>query len=226
MHSPSLTSRPVGTSVIPLGDKPMDYFEHSRSDLVDRLPLPLGCVLDVGCGAGGVAAEIRRRGVQRLVGIERDAAAAAAARSICDEVVVDDAPAAVRTLPDRSFDTVVCYDLLEHLYDPAAVLRDLHRVVVAGGRLHVSVPNARHASLFRDLYLKGTFGYTPFGHRDSTHIRWFTRTDLERLLTEAGWTVTETTTHPFKPYRALLTRLSGGRLSEVFAVQWFVLCRA
>lgn len=36
----------------PLGHKPPDYFEHSRSDLVDRLPLPFGRVLDVGCGAG------------------------------------------------------------------------------------------------------------------------------------------------------------------------------
>ncbi len=212
--------------MIPLGHKPVDYFEHSRSDLVHRLPLPLGRVLDVGCGAGGVGAEIRRRGVERLVGIELDADAAATARSVFDTVVVGDALAAVRTLPDDSFDTIVCYDILEHLYDPVAVLRDLYRVVVAGGRLHVSVPNARHASLFRDLYLRGTFGYTPFGHRDSTHIRWFTRTDLQRLLAEAGWTVTETTTHPFKPYRALLTRLSGGRLSEVFAVQWFVMCRA
>jgi len=217
---------PVSTSVVPLGGKPPGYFNHARADLVARLPRPLGRVLDVGCGAGAVGAELRAGGAEWLVGIELDPEAASSANAVFDEIRAEDAVAAVRGLPDANFDTVVCYDILEHIFDPAAVLRELRRVIVPGGHLHVSVPNARHASLFRDLYLKGTFGYTAWGHRDSTHIRWFTRRDLERLLNECGWIITEVSTHPFKPYRAALSRLTGGALRELFAVQWFVLCRA
>ena len=89
----------------------------------------------------------------------------------------------------------------------------------------MSVPNARHASLFRDLYLKGTFGYTTWGHRDVTHIRWFTRRDIAQLLEDCGWSVTRVETHRFKPYRQLATTLTGGLLRDLFAVQWFVLAR-
>lgn len=191
-----------------------------------KLPRPIGHVLDVGCGAGGVGAELRGAGADRLVGIELEPDAAAAARAVFDEVHPVDAVEALAGLRDATFDTVLCYDILEHLFDPASVLRELHRVVTAGGHLHVSVPNARHASLFRDLYLRGTFGYTEWGHRDSTHIRWFTRRDVVALLTECGWTVTDVATHPLKPYREVLSRVTGGALRELFAVQWFVLCRA
>lgn len=225
-HRSSARVRTVGSSVLPLGQKPDDYFEHPREDLVEMLPRPVGRVLDVGCGAGGVGASLRALSPDRLVGIELDPAAAETASGVFDEVIVDDALAAARALPRASFETVVCYDILEHLYDPAETLRELRRVVAPGGHLHVSVPNARHASLFRDLYLKGTFGYTTWGHRDSTHIRWFTRTDLIRLLAESGWTVEQVSTHPFKPHRAVITRLTGGWARELFAVQWFVLCRS
>ena len=215
----------VATTVIPLGRKPPEYFDHDRADLVARLPRPLGRVLDVGCGAGRVGEELRRNGATQVVGLELDPQAVAAARRVFDAVHEGDALTSARALAQASFDTIVCYDLLEHLYDPAALLRELHRLLAPGGHLHVSVPNARHASLLRDLYLRGTFGYTTWGHRDSTHIRWFTRSDLERLLTECGWEVVAVDTHPFKPYRRVLTWATAGALRELFAVQWFVLCR-
>ena len=80
------------------------------------------------------------------------------------------------------FDTFVLYDVLEHLVDPAAVLEALVPLAAPGARAHVSVPNARHWTLMRDLVLRGTFGYTDWGHRDRTHLRWFTRRDIEALL--------------------------------------------
>ena len=78
------------------------------------------------------------------------------------------------------FDTICCYDVLEHLADPAIALRGLRGLRPDGGHLHISIPNARHFSLVYDLVVKGTFGYTEFGHRDATHLRWLTRRDLRR----------------------------------------------
>ncbi len=57
--------------------------------------------------------------------------------------------------------------------------------------LHISVPNARFFALARDVVFKGTFGYAPYGHRDDTHLRWFTARDLEELVRSTGWEVTE-----------------------------------
>lgn len=190
-----------------------------------RLPRPLGRVLDVGCGAGAVGKVLRRAGASELVGIELDPEAASHAGEIYDSVLIGDVESVLSELTGP-FDTFCCYDVLEHLYDPAAVLDDLRDLAAADAHLHVSVPNVRHFSLFRDLVLRGTFGYVTEGHRDVTHLRWFTRPDLERLVSDCGWPVIETTTHAFPPVRRTIIRATAGRARELFAVQWHVLCRA
>lgn len=211
--------------VLPFGAKPAAYFENSRTDLVAALPRPLGRALDVGCGAGAVGLSLRAAGATELVGIEYDEEAAHRAGDVFDRVVHGDAETAVGEL-GGTFDTICCYDVLEHLYDPAAMVDSLRTVAKPGTHLHVSVPNVRHFSLFRDLLMRGTFGYEAVGHRDVTHLRWFTRADIESMLAECGWPVVQTDTHAFKPGRAALTRLTGGHAREFFAVQWYVLCRA
>ena len=123
------------------------------------------------------------------------------------------------------FDTILLYDVLEHLADPASVLVSLQTQASPGARLHVSVPNARHWSLTRDLVVRGSFAYKPSGHRDVTHLRWFTRADLEGLLRETGW-IPEPGSHPaLRGPHAGLHRITGGRLAEFTFWQWVVLAR-
>jgi hypothetical protein len=86
--------------------------------------------------------------------------------------------------------------------------------------LSVSAPNARHVSLLYDLVVRGTFGYRLEGHRDSTHLRWFTRKDLVRLLEETGWQVTSVRWADSLRYKPLLI---AGRLGREFgAYVWYV----
>ena len=73
--------------------------------------------------------------------------------------------------------------------DLEPVLRALRSVAAPGARLHVSFPNARHFSLLVDLLFRGTFGYRVFGHRDATHLRWYTRRDIVALVGRTGWDV-------------------------------------
>jgi len=196
------------------------YYANSRPDIVAALPRPLGSVLDVGCGAGAVGAGLRAAGAERLTGIEVEPSAAEQARAVYDEVVVGTVEDALPGLRGP-FDTVLCLDVLEHLVDPAAVLRSLHEVTAAGGWLQVSVPNARHVSLMRDLIFRGTFGYTEWGHRDSTHLRWFTRRDMVELLGSTGWRV-EQVSHPELGKSRGLDRLTRGRSTEFLVGQWYV----
>ena len=149
--------------------------------MIAELAAPLGRVLDVGCGQGGANLPLRAAGATEIVGVEILPEAAALAAERYDHVEVGDAQEALQRVDGR-FDAILCYDVLEHLVDPEAVLLRLGVLAAPGARLHISVPNARHYSLVRDLVLRGTFGYTEWGHRDATHLRWFTRRDMRDLL--------------------------------------------
>ena len=201
------------------------YFANERADVVAKLGVPLGRVLDVGCGAGGVARSLRAAGADQVVGVESHAPAAEQARAHLDEVhVATIEEALAKDLLHGPFDTVVLYDVLEHLVDPGAVLRMLGALAAPRAQVHVSVPNARHWSLAYDLLVRGTFGYTEWGHRDRTHLRWFTRRDIVVLLESQGWSVTDVSSSV--PGRnATLDRLTAGRLRDFLALQWHVLAR-
>lgn len=197
------------------------YYANTRDDIVDSLPRPVGSVLDVGCGSGGVGAGLRRAGASRLTGIEVVAEQAELARAHYDHVVAAPVEEALAQL-DGPFDTILCLDVLEHLVDPERVLRDLHGVAAPGARLQVSLPNARHVSLVKDLVFKGTFGYTEWGHRDRTHLRWFTRRDIVEAMERTGWAVRRVS-HPELHRSRGLDRLTRGRSTEFLVGQWYVL---
>jgi 2-polyprenyl-3-methyl-5-hydroxy-6-metoxy-1,4-benzoquinol methylase len=201
------------------------YFGNERADVVVEIPGSLGRVLDIGCGAGGVGRSLRAAGAERIVGIEVHRPSAEQARAVLDEVHVGSVEAVLADgRVEGPFDTFILYDVLEHLVDPATVLANLVPLAAPGARVHVSVPNARHWSLMRDLVLRGTFGYRDWGHRDRTHLRWFTREDMEQLLSARGWTVLAS--QPAVLGReATLDRLTAGTLREFLALQWHILAQ-
>ena len=205
-----------------LSPKSADYYRVERTDLLPRLPDPLGRVLDVGCATGVTGRLLRPRHPERLVGIEINPDAARVAAEIYDEVIVESVEKALATMSGR-FDTILCYDVLEHLVDPWSVLDQLGSVSVPGGRLHVSVPNARHLSLLMDVMVRGTFGYEQGGHRDDTHLRWFTPRDLEVAIRQAGFEVRSRSHPPLSRPRRALSTLTRGKSTEFLVVQWQVL---
>ena len=207
--------------------KPPGYYSLERADVVAELPKPIGRVLDVGCGEGGVGRSLRAAGATWVSGIEIMPAAAEVARGVLDEVYVGSVEAA---LADGRlagpFDTICCYDVLEHLADPEPVLRSLMGLAGPHARLHISIPNARHFSLPIDLVFRGTFGYSEYGHRDATHLRWYTRRDLVALVRRAGWDVQWVVADTFRGRNRYVDRLTLRRAREFLALQWHVLAHA
>lgn len=198
------------------------YYDNRRPDLVEMLPRPIGRALDVGCGAGAVAGQLREEGAERIVGIEPDPVSAASAEGVCDQVLATTVESALDEL-DGPFDTILCHDVLEHLVDPWHVLRRLREITAPGGRLEISIPNARHVSLLFDLAIRGTFGYREWGHRDNTHLRWFTRKDIVAAVGDAGWNITAVSNKRLSAPRRAFSRLTFGLSDEFLVFQWYVL---
>src|SRR5262245_44795142 len=124
---PARTLRQNGASMKPVlelarqrGD---DYGRLVHAEKIALLRQPLGRVLDVGCATGAGADVSRRAGTTHLAGIDADSGFVAEARERYDEVVHGSVPEDLAWVPE-SFDTVLAYDVLEHLVDPwSAVVR-------------------------------------------------------------------------------------------------------
>jgi ubiquinone/menaquinone biosynthesis C-methylase UbiE len=109
-------------------------------ELIRQRLRPGMCVLDLGCGRGGVLEQLGDA-VSRPIGLDPDL-------SSLREHRLPDLPraaASAEALPiqDCSVDILTCSWVLEHLSDPRAVFREIHRVLAPGGCFVFLTPNAR-----------------------------------------------------------------------------------
>ncbi|MBL9189268.1 MAG: class I SAM-dependent methyltransferase [Opitutaceae bacterium] len=130
-------------------------------------------VIDVGCGLGSYGRSLLADGYDWIGAEVNPADCAELARLGLPHRQVDG-----RTLPfaDGEFDAALCLEVLEHIDEPRAFLREVARV--APGRLIVSVPNCE---LFGYLYEHLA---TPWHMLEATHVNFFTRWSLGALLRE------------------------------------------
>jgi 2-polyprenyl-3-methyl-5-hydroxy-6-metoxy-1,4-benzoquinol methylase len=205
--------------------KDPSYYGNARTEILRFLEPPLGRVLDVGCGDGCNAATLRALGGTDLTGIEIYEPAALRAGEVFDRVLIGGVEQCLSEVTG-AFDTILAYDVLEHLVDPYSVVAGLRSRATDEARLHVSLPNARHWSLARDLIVRGSFAYTEQGHRDTTHLRWFTKSDAQQMLEQGGWRVDRVDHQELHPLSTMAARLSRGVSAEFLVYQWAILARA
>jgi SAM-dependent methyltransferase len=163
----------------------------NRRLLLDRVSRD-GPALDVGCWSGFAGRYVATHHGVVTDGVEPDAAMAATAGKIYRQVIqapIEDALPRLVVERRHRYATILFLDVLEHLVDPARVLRDVHPLLAPEGRLLVSIPNVAHWSVRRELAM-GRWAYTSSGLLDETHLRFFTISTARRLLERAGWTVT------------------------------------
>ena len=121
-----------------------------------------------------------------------DPAAAEQAREHCERVIVGDLDSIElgRVFEDERFDVAVFGDVLEHLKDPAAMLRQVQDVLAPGGFVVASIPNVAHGAI-RLALLRGDFEYRELGLLDATHLHMFTKDSVEALFRDAGFAISE-----------------------------------
>ncbi|MBI3463241.1 MAG: glycosyltransferase, partial [Planctomycetes bacterium] len=181
-------SVPQPSSLHPQPSRDRAYFEFARPELLALVPENAHTVLDIGCAAGRLGEAIKNRQAARVTGIELDEEAAEQARARLDAVVVGNVEEIEQSFEDRSFDCVVCGDILEHLHDAERLLERVRTWLAPGGRLVASIPNVRHHSVIRSL-LDGNWTYQPAGLLDRDHLRFFTRREIERVFNQAGFAI-------------------------------------
>jgi SAM-dependent methyltransferase len=145
--------------------------------------------LEIGCGNGDTAAYALITGkCGSAVGVELCPAPAAEAATKLTEVIVGDIE--TLRLPYRAayFDVLIMSEVLEHLRNPEAVLRTLHRLMRPNAIVLAGSPNVSHRSVIAML-LRGRWDYQPTGIMDTTHLRWFTPLTYRRLFECTGYIV-------------------------------------
>jgi SAM-dependent methyltransferase len=99
---------------------------------------PMERILDIGGGRSGITALLYPEA--QVVSLDIDDAHASAACNNWPGVEFVCADAVRLPFPDRCFDAVVLFDLLEHVPDDGAVAREVKRVVRRGGWVLISTP--------------------------------------------------------------------------------------
>ena len=93
-------------------------------------------------------------------------------------------PEALFELPDQSFHVVLIVSVLEHLWDPARALQEIHRVLLPGGVCLVNVPSWRGKRYLELSAFK--LGLSPRNEMDD-HKAYYDVPDLWPLLVRAGF---------------------------------------
>jgi 2-polyprenyl-3-methyl-5-hydroxy-6-metoxy-1,4-benzoquinol methylase len=144
-------------------------------------------VLDIGCSGGLLAERVRAAG-HHVTGV--DYLEIPGVRERTDSFFQADLSQGIPAEVGTGYDLVIAGDIIEHLPQPAQILREILRVLRPGGQVFLSVPNFGHwYPRVRTLF--GLFGYDRRGILDNTHLRFFTRSSLRRLVRSCGFDVLE-----------------------------------
>jgi len=174
--------------------RPLHQINPLRLDWIDRqVPLQGKRVLDVGCGGGILADAMARKGAD-VLGIDLAAKALKVAqlhaleaetprvqyREVSAEALAQEQPA--------SFDVVTCMEMLEHVPDPASVVRACRQLVKPGGWVFFSTINRNPKSfLFAIVGAEYVLQLLPKGTHE--YAKFIKPSELAGFCREAGLTL-------------------------------------
>jgi 2-polyprenyl-3-methyl-5-hydroxy-6-metoxy-1,4-benzoquinol methylase len=142
-------------------------------------PAPGARLLDIGCGDGVLLRRFEQLG-WKAEGVEIDPDAVAAGRAQGLSIAQGDVES--QHYAASSFDAVTMNHVIEHVADPARVLKEINRILKVGGRLVLVTPNVRSWGHAR-------FGEDWRGLEPPRHLHLFTVTALRSLVLRAGMRV-------------------------------------
>lgn len=162
---------------------PTSIWHHKRrldyEQILELIP-PRASVLDLGCGRGGLLDKLKRKGHERLMGLEIDPANVVECVRGGLDVAHHDIGRGLDWFADDQFDCVVLSRTIQAIYDVELVLREMLRV---GRQCVVSVPNFFYHKLQDQLAATGRAPEAALLHYhwyDTPNIRILTLRDFEQ----------------------------------------------
>lgn len=185
--------------ICPMSEPQTPAHEAANPTLLRLIPSTAERLIEVGCSSGALARDFKKTHPQvHYRGIEIDPGYTELARRHCDEALTLD----IQTAPpefwqaQRDRDCWVFGDVLEHLANPWAILKQVRSVIPPNGSVVACIPNMQHWSIQARLSV-GDLRYEDSGLLDRTHIRWFTRQTIGELFNQAGFTIVSGTPRIF-----------------------------
>lgn len=171
--------------------KPLHQINPLRLDWIAQyVPMPGAKVVDVGCGGGILAESMARRGAQ-VLGVDLSVKPLKVARLHALESGVtglEYREVAVEVLAEEQagqFDAVTCMEMLEHVPDPASVVRACAKLARPGGRVFFSTLNRNAKSfLLAIVGAEHVLKMLPKGTHE--YARFLRPSELARFAREAG----------------------------------------
>lgn len=156
--------------------------------------------LDVGPGTGRWIKFLRQMGAGSITAIDISDQAIDKCRPLCDEIKKINIEKERFDLNSNSFDIVISFEVLEHLYDPAHYLSEILRVMVDDALLVMSTPNM--TSLISRIRM--LLGKLPVAvASDPTHVRFYRKKDIKDLFKKFNlhttFVPTSISLNPLKP---------------------------
>ena len=204
--------------------KPLHDINPLRLDYVDQAAGLAGkVVLDVGCGGGILSESMAVRGAQ-VTGIDLGEKALKVAKLHMLEsgVKVDYRLVAVEELAKeqpRHYDVVTCMEMLEHVPDPASVVRACAQLVKPGGHVFFSTLNRNPKSyLFAVIGAEYLLNLLPRGTHD--YDKFIKPSELAGYCRAAGLGVAGITGMSYNPFSKTYS------LGPDTGVNYLIHCRA
>jgi SAM-dependent methyltransferase len=160
-------------------DEPFYLATYERRARAIEAAMPAkGRVLDVGCAAGYFLRVMRERGWD-VAGIEPSDTIRATAQAALGAERVRGGTLGAAGYATESFDLITVWDVLEHVPDPVALLRECARLLRRDGRLVIETQDRRSAAA-------RVLGRRWHHYKQPEHLFHFHRGTLRRALEHAG----------------------------------------
>ena len=178
------TYLPTGEEEIEAWERMMEPVFRRGADLIER-HIPHGRLLDVGSGYGFFLALMQARGWE-VQGLEVSPTGAEYGRTRWGLPILSQ-PWEEALFPEGAFDVVTAFYVIEHLPDPLAFLREVHRIVRPGGMILLRYPHTTPIKTILSLMrIRNRLYHLPF------HLSDFSPRTMHRALEQTGFNKIET----------------------------------
>jgi methionine biosynthesis protein MetW len=144
-------------------------------------------ILDIGCGNGDLARMLTDKEIE-VYGIDISSKAVSKTKKFMTKFYELDLNEDNLPFKNQTLDIVIASEIIEHLFAPEKLLKEIHRVLKKGGLAVITTPNFLYWGN-RLKFLEGWFDYEKTGIFDESHVHFFTYSSLKKEIKNSGFKI-------------------------------------